>query len=206
MATILGIMMSASVWAGNAANTTRTLTTGIGSGTTHGRIPGSHPGTKSRAASYRNSRAADYQSKYRNGLRHRPSGTVLTGSASTSRSGNPPSSVPGADRWNENAEASARSRIPASLPPGGGREIPDRPSSVGTDLSSSTGSGRPETIRPSLPDASSAGRVPSSIPPASTGGGMPDSIPDMPDLPGAATSRMPDAATSALDHRGGARP
>lgn len=63
VAAVVGIMISGSAYAGNPMNTARTMTTGIGSGTTHGRIPSSHPGTKSRATSYRNSNAANYQGK-----------------------------------------------------------------------------------------------------------------------------------------------
>lgn len=201
IAATIGIMLAGSVHAGNNPNTARTLTGGIGSGTTHGRIPASHPGTKSRATQYRNSHAADYASKYRSGLSHRPSNSVSSAAASSSYSSRRPTSVPGADRWNEHAETNARSRIPTSLPPAGGGNPGSSgsasagiPSSVSTGIPSSVSTGMPG-LPPSLPDAASAGRVPTSIPPVSTGGGMPG-------LP----ASIPDAASAGLANRGKGRP
>jgi hypothetical protein len=186
VAAVIGIMISGSVYAGNTPNSARTLTGGIGSGTTHGRVPSSHPGTKSRAASYRNNHAADYMSKYRSGLSHRPS------SASSSSSSNRPTTVPGADRWNENAEANARSRIPASLPPTGG-------SNPGSGTS--TSAGIPSSVSAGIPSSVSTGGAPASLPPAlpsgATGGmGMAGEH-----MSAHVPSGVPDAAFSGLSKR-----
>jgi hypothetical protein len=229
VAATVGIMISGSLQAGNIPNSARTLTGGIGSGTTHGRIPSSHPGTRSRAPSYRNSRGADYTGHYRSGLSHRPSSSTL----STSSSGNRPGSVPGASRWNSHAQDNAGGRIPSSLPPAGGSgSRPDSvpgtshwnshaqdnagsriPSSLppgggstigstSTGIPASVGTvGAPASLPPSLPDAASAGRVPTSIPPVASGGdGMPPSMPDV------TAGHLPAAAAGGLDRRGGGRP
>ena len=179
IAATIGIMLASSVHAGNYPNTARTLTGGIGSGTTHGRIPSSHPGTKSRAPAYRNSHAADYASKYRSGLSHRPTSLPSGGS------GNPSSLSTG-------ASSSASTHIP-SLP----SSLPDAASAgrVPTSIPPvSTGGGMP-SLPPPLPDAASAGRVPTSIPPAGSGGSMPS-------LP----ASIPDAASAGLANRGKGRP
>jgi hypothetical protein len=55
------------------------------------------------------------------------------------------------------------------------------------------------SLPPSLPDASSAGRVPATIPPANTGGGMPASIPSMPEV---TNTKIPDASAAGLANRG----
>jgi hypothetical protein len=193
VAATVGIMISGSLQAGNIPNSARTLTGGIGSGTTHGRIPSSHPGTRSRAPSYRNSRAADYTGHYRSGLSHRPSSSTLSSS-----SGSRPGSVPGASHWNSHAQDNAGSRIPSSLPPGGGSTI----GSTSTGIPASVGTvGAPASLPPSLPDAASAGRVPTSIPPVASGGdGMPPSMPDV------TAGHLPAAAAGGLDRRGGGRP
>jgi hypothetical protein len=232
VAATIGIMISGSLQAGNTPNSARTLTGGIGSGTTHGRIHASHPGNNSRAPDYRNSRAADYTSLYRKGLSHRPASASL----GTRSAGSRPGSVPGASRWNSHAQDNAGSRIPSSLPPAAGSG--NRPDSVpgsshwnshaqdnagsripsslppggGTIGSNNAGipaaigtGGAPDTLPPRLPDAASRGQIPASIPPVTTGGGgMPPSAPPLPSMPAAA--QPPAAATAGLDRRGGGRP
>ena len=196
IAASIAIMLAGSVYAGNYPNTARTLTGGIGSGTTHGRIPASHPGTKSRASAHRNSHATDYMSKYRSGLSHRPSSSVSSAAAGRSYSSQRPGSVPAADRWNEHAEANARNRIPASLPPAGGGN-PGSGGSASAGIPSSGSAGMP-TLPPSLPDAASAGRVPTSIPPAGTGGGMPSLPASRPDAAAASPPPAPPARTRGI--------
>ena len=194
VAAAIGIMISSSAYAGNTPNSARTLTSGIGSGTTHGRVPSSHPGTKSRAAPYRNSNAADYMSKYRSGISHRPS------SASSSNSGSRPTTVPGAGRWDENAEANASSRIPASLPPTGGSN-PGSGTSASAGIPSSVSTGIPSSVSTGIPSSASTGGAPASLPPAlPTGatGGMEKAGGHMSTH---APGGVPDAAFSGLSKR-----
>lgn len=194
VAAVIGIMISGSIHAGNTPNTTRTLTRGIGSGITHGQIPSSHPGTKSRAAAYRNSNAADYTSKFRSGLSHRPT------SSGSSYSGKRPTSVPGADRWNANAEANARSRIPAGLPPTSGSN-PGSGASAGTGIPSSVSTGIPSSVNTGIPSSVNTGGAPVGLPPALPAGateGMEKASGHMSThVPGG----VPDAAFSGLSNR-----
>lgn len=190
VAAVVSVMISGYAYAGNPMNSTRTLTTGIGSGTTHGRIPSSHPGAKSQAATYRNSNAADYQSKYRSGLSHRPSGTGHSAASST-YSVSRPTSVPGAGRWNENAEANARSRIPSSLPPAGGSTNAGITSSVSTGVPSSVSTGIPSSASTGRSSSVNTGTAPASLPPA---------------LPSGATAGMESAGEHISTHAPGGIP
>jgi hypothetical protein len=198
--TVAGLALSGVGHAGNLPNTAHTMTGGIGSGTTHGRIPATHPATKSRAASHRNSYAADYTAYYRQGTTHQPS---TPGSSTGSR----PESFPGRGVQHMNATAAERTagKLPQfdSFPPSGNSNPgagmnPGRPSSASAGIPSSVSAG--------IPDRVTTG-IPATTPPVSTG--QPAAIPALPAFPDAATNHRAAAANAAADglaRRGGGRP
>lgn len=121
-----------------------------------------------------------------------------------------PSSFPGQGSSHMNATASSKTvgKLPSfnNFPPSGSsnpRPVGVSASSIGSGIPSSVSTGKPSSLPPPLPSAASAGRVPSSVPPVSAGSGRPASMPSM---PGAASTRIPDAAAAGLANRGGGRP
>ena len=213
---VSSLALSGILHAGNLPNTARTLTGGIGSGTTHGRIPATHPATKSRAPDYRNSHAADYTAYYRQGISHQPSG-------STTYAGSRPDSFPGqgASHMNSSAVERTAGKLPQfdSFPPSRdshpGPGIPSSatagiPSTVSPGIPSTVTSGVPSTVSTGIPDGAGTG-IPATTPPVTTG--QPAAIPALPAFPEAATSHTPEAATAGFDaaadglaRRGGGRP
>lgn len=195
------VVLSTALQAGGLPNSTRTLTTGISSGTTASRVPGSHPyTTQSRASRSRNSSADISLSNYRRGY------TAQSGSGHTAPSSahGRPSSFPGhgSSHMNDMALGKTEGKLPSfsSFPPSRSNS-PATAGSSGIPASATTA--QPASLPPPLPDAAAAGRVPASIPPVSAGGGMPAVIPALPD---AATTRIPDAAADGLANRGRGRP
>lgn len=198
--TVSGLALSGIVHAGNLPNTARTLTGGIGSGTTHGRIPATHPATKSRAASHRNSHAADYTTHYRQGTSHQ---AAIPGTAAGSR----PDSFPGRGTSHMNATATERTagRLPEfdSFPPSGNS---NPGSGINTGSPSSASPGIPTSVSTGIPDRVTTG-IPATTPPVSTG--QPAAIPALPAFPDTATNHRAAAANAAADglaRRGGGRP
>jgi hypothetical protein len=221
---ISSLAISGILYAGNLPNTARTLTSGIGSGTTHGRIPATHPATKSRAPAYRNTHAADYTAYFRQGTSHQP---ALSGAYAGSR----PDSFPGrgANHMNSTAAEHTAGKLPQfeSFPPshGGnpGTGIPSStsagiPSSVSPGIPATVAAGVPQSVSTGIPDGVSTGipdgvstGIPATTPPVSTG--QPANIPALPVFPEAATSHRAEAATAGfaaaadgLARRGGGRP
>ena len=188
VAAVIGIMISGSVYAGNTPNSARTLTSGIGSGTSHGRIPSSHPmSTRSSFSSRSSSASGDFLSRYRSGVSNRPSA-----SSSSSHSGGRPATFPGAGRLPTQAAtqaSDAHAGISSSWPISGSSNPGSSssagiPSSVSTGIPSSVSTGIPSSVSAGIPSSVSAG-IPASV-----------SIPAPPSLP---AGNFPGAASAGLD-------
>jgi len=176
LAVALGLALGSGAHAGNNPNSTRILTGGIGSGTTHGRIPSSHPATSSRAAEHRNSHAADYLAKYRNGLTHRPAAS--SGSSTLASSSRP-------------------TTIPAALPE---QALGHAPQSIGGQSGGMSPGTMPSSTPPTTIPATIPAQAQSYVPPVightsgagfTTGNTPPVTIPAA--IPVAAQGRVPDA-------------
>jgi hypothetical protein len=201
-----GMILSSLADAGNAPNSTRTLTTGIGSGTTTSRIPGSLP--YSTRATRRNSHAERSISNFSNRYSHRRDSGYRS-AAAPAVSGKP-TTFPGSGAIGKHAgstPAVGNTAFPAGFPPARNAApagISSGSVSTGIPAAVSLPAAVPGSV--TLPSGTVSTGRPATIPPVNTGGGA-GSLPAMPALPPQATQHMPDAATSALGRRGnGGRP
>ncbi len=223
-----GIFLAGTLHAGN----TRTLTTGIGTGTVPSGIPTSHPYTsKRKSTNTRNAHAEISLDNFRTGgYSSRPDSTFSAGSAPTSFPGQ------GASHMNPTAATNAGSHLPtfSSFPPNrtsnpgsgmpsslgtiapplgnipvGGSVASVTPSGIG---SSNVGFAIPPTTIPGISNISNSTAL-NAIPSTIGGGGIPSTVtappatipPPIPALPDAAGAGMT-AAQAGLERRGGGRP
>ncbi len=195
-------ILSGALQAGNNPNSARTLTSGIGSGTTHGKIPASHPytsrskGTASSSKS-RSSSAGVSLDNYRSGGYSNSPGSASSRSSaapasSSSSSHGKPAGFPGSSAIAEHAGSTPvgeKTAFPSGFPPSNGSSSGGIPSSVSTGIPSTVITSAPSTLPPTLPDHATSGMSMASehIPtdraaaafsglerrPASVGGGRP---------------------------------
>lgn len=145
----LSMLGACNALAGNTPNGARTLTTGIGSGTTHGRVPATLP--YNAHATKRNSKASISSDNFDNRYSHQP--TSVTASKSTGSSYRQPTTRPGS------IPSQAADHVPAAI---GGKPVTSGNGSAGFSTP-------PGSIPASIP-AQAAEHVPTSIGPTSTGG------------------------------------
>ncbi len=191
-----GMLLCSAAQAGNNPNSTRILTSGIGSGTTTARVPGSLP-YNSHAAK-RNSKADVSLTNYRSGYSRRPdsSTSITSSSASSSRPTSIPASLP-AQAIGHAPESiggkpagvgsNAPSSIPASLPSQATGHVP---ATIGSSASSGIVVSTPPTSIPATIPSQAAGHVPATIgASAGIGGNAPTSIPAT--IPSQAAGHVP---------------
>jgi hypothetical protein len=204
-----GLILGSVAQAGNSPNTARTLTSGIGSGTTTSRVPSSHP-YASRSRGYassghsRSSYANRSLTNFANGSSHRPDNSFHSGDSGSSYSrpasipanlpeqatGHVPTSIGG----NSGVSNPPPSSIPATLP---GQAAGHVPGSIGrSGISGSTGmtsaiSNPPPASIPATIPGQAAGHVPANIGGAGMGNLPPHSIPA--NIPDQAAGRVPGA-------------
>jgi len=163
-------ILGGSLQAGNNPNSARTLTSGIGSGTSHGKIPASHPySTRSKGTAKsgksRSSYAGVSLDNYRSGgYSNRPSSSSSRSSAapssSSSSSHGKPIAFPGSSAIAEHASstpAGEKTAFPDSFPPSSERSSAGIPSSVSADIPSTVTHSAPASIPPALPDHAVSG-------------------------------------------------
>jgi hypothetical protein len=139
----LSVLVISNAPAGNTPNSARTLTTGIGSGTTHGRVPTTLP--YNTHATKRNSKASISSDNFDNRYTHRLS-TPAISSSSTSSSSRRPTTIPAT------IPSQAAGHVPTSI---GGNP--------GTPGSGSAGFSTPPSSIPATISSQAADRVPTSI-------------------------------------------
>jgi hypothetical protein len=193
IAAATGLILGSMVQAGNLPNTARTMTSGIGSGTTTSRVPSSHPySTRSRgyasSGHSRSSYANSSLTNFANGSSHRPDNSHHSGGSGSSHSrpaspgqatGHVPTSIGGIG-GNSGVSNPPPSSIPATLP---GQAAGHAPGSIGgSGMPGSAGMARavssppPSSIPATLP-GQAAGHVPANIGGAGMGNPPPSSIP-----------------------------
>jgi hypothetical protein len=188
-------------------NSTRTLTTGIGSGTTTSRVPSSHPWS-SRSRGYansghsRNSRADRSLGNYAGGTSHRPADAYRSGGSNSSygRPGSIPADIPsqatervptriGGGTGVSNPPPSS---IPANIPARAAGHVPAGIGNSGmsgaTGMSSAVSNPPPVTIPAALP-GQAAGHVPATIGSAGVSNPPPSAIPA--NIPAQAAGHVP---------------
>jgi hypothetical protein len=193
---VSSILLCGAAQAGNNPNTTKTLTNGIGSGTSTAGVRSSLP--YNAHASKRNSKADVSLSNYRGGYSHRPepSGRSTTSTVSSSRpslpaqaSGHTPETIGGKP---SGVGGTAPGSIPASIP----SQAADRvPATIGGPVGSSSSivtTTPPSSIPATIP-GQAADRVPTTIGRAADRGvdfaPPPSIIPAT--IPGQAADRVP---------------
>ena len=206
-----GALLCSAVQAGNNPNSTRTLTSGIGSGSTATGIKSSLPYNS--RASKRNSKADISTTNYRSGYSRRPAhsysttGSTASGSRPTTipaslpeqASGHTPSSIGGKPA---SVGGTPPTSIPATIPSQAAGRVPttiggSAPVGLPTTIGAASGSGASFTPPPTSIPATIPGQAASHVPSAiggSAGGGAaftppPTSIPAT--IPSQATSRVP---------------
>jgi hypothetical protein len=206
-----GALLCSAVQAGNNPNTTRTLTNGIGSGSTATGVNNSLPYNSH--ASKRNSKADGSLTNYRSGYSRRPDSSYRT--TSSAASGSRPTTIPASlpEQASGHTPSSIGSKpasvggtpptsIPATIPSQAIGHVPtsigrSAPAGIPTTIGGSTGSGvsftPPPTSIPATIPSQAAGHVPTTIG-GSTGSGVsftppPTSIPAA--IPSQAAGRVP---------------
>ena len=161
-------ILSGSLQAGNNPNSARTLTGGIGSGTSQGKIPASHPYTSrskgtAKSGKSRSSYAGVSLDNYRSGgYSNRPGSSSSRSSAapsSSSRHGKP-TAFPGSSAIAKHASstpAGEKTAFSGGFPPSSRSSSAGIPSTVSAGIPSSVSTGIPSTVTHSAP---------STIPPA----------------------------------------
>jgi hypothetical protein len=158
----IGLMISGSVNAGNPMNATRTLTTGIGSGTTSTGVRSSLPYNSSRAS--RNVAASksysNYERAYSNhmsGQSNGPGSTYHSSATTPSTGQGKPDSFPGSSAIGGHASSTpAGSKTTFSVfPPANGNSNPGHP-----------GGGIPATVSTAIPASVNTGAAAAGMPPA----------------------------------------
>jgi len=207
IAAATGFFFGSMVQAGNLPNSARTLTSGIGSGTTTSRIPSSHP-YSSRSRGYassghsRSSYANSSLSNFANGISHRPDNSYRSGGSGSSYSrpvspeqatGHVHTSIGGIG-GNSGVSNPPPSSIPAALP---GQAAAHVPGSIGASGISGTagmtgaGSNPPPASIPATIPGQAAGHVPANIGGTGMSNLPPASIPA--DIPTQAAGHVPGA-------------
>lgn len=158
----IGLMISGSVNAGNPMNATRTLTTGIGSGTTSTGVRSSLPYNSSRAS--RNAAASksygNYERAYSNhmsGQSNRPASSYHSSATTSSTGQGRPDSFPGSGAIGEHA---------GSTPAGSKTTFSTFPPANGNSNAGHPGGGIPTTVNAGIPASVNTGVAPASLPPA----------------------------------------
>jgi hypothetical protein len=163
-------ILSGALQAGNNPNSARTLTSGIGSGTTHGRIPASHPYTsRSKGTTYSGKNRSSYAGvsldNYRSGgYSNSPGSSSSRSSAapssSSSSSHGKPAAFPGSSAIAKHASSTPaveKTAFSGGFTPSSGSSSAGIPSSASAGIPSSVSAGIPSTV---------ANSAPSTIPPA----------------------------------------
>jgi hypothetical protein len=207
IAAATGFLLGSIVQAGNLPNSARTLTSGIGTGTTASRIPSSHP-YSSRSRGYassghsRSSYANSSLTNFAKGSSHRPDNSYRSGASGSSDSrpvspeqatGHVPTSI-GGIAGNRGVTNPPPTSIPANLP---GQAAGHAPGSIGgPGISGTAGmtgavSNPPPASIPATITGQAAGHVPANIGVTAMGNLPPSSIPA--DIPVQAAGHVPGA-------------